>query len=155
MLGPSDLAAFLDNRGVRYELVEVPRAATSLEAAESLNIGLNMIAKTLVMLADAGHPLLVVVRADRRISQAELARLLGFGKLRLATASEVVEITGYAPGGVPPLAHAREIPVYLDRELLELEYVYTGGGDDKHLLRISPSDIVRVAGAAVIDIPKK
>lgn len=155
MLGPRDLSAFLESRRVKYELVEVLRAATSIEAARSLGVDLSFIAKTVVMLTDTGYPVLVVIRADKRVNQGELARLLGLNKLRLAAGGEVTEITGYAPGGVPPLAHARKLPVYLDKELLELEYVYTGGGDDKHLLRISPGDIVEIAEAKVIDIPKK
>ncbi|MEM1509842.1 MAG: YbaK/EbsC family protein [Thermofilaceae archaeon] len=155
MLGPGDLNAFLKGRRVKYELVKVLKAATSIEAARSLGVDLSFIAKTVVMLTDTGYPILVVIRADKRVNLGELARLLGLNKLRLATGSEVAEITGYAPGGVPPLAHARKLPVYLDKELLELEYVYTGGGDDKHLLRISPADIVKMAEATVVNIPKK
>lgn len=140
---------------MKFRVLEVPRAATSLEAAASLRLGLDRIGKSVAFRADTGETILVVVRGDRRIDQGELARMLGYRKLKLATAEEVMEATGYAPGGVPPFGHTKKLPVYVDEELLHLDLIYVGGGDDQHLLEISPSAIVELAGARVIRVPKK
>ncbi|MEM0093631.1 MAG: YbaK/EbsC family protein [Thermofilum sp.] len=148
------MKSFLERAGIEYRLVEVPRASTSREAAENLGIELSRIAKTVVLVSEQGKALLVVVRGDRRVDQAKLARLLGCKKLRLATDSEVIEATGYPPGGVPPVGHLRKLPVYLDEELLG-GYYYVGGGDSQHLLFIKAEDILKLAEATVLNVPKK
>jgi Cys-tRNA(Pro) deacylase len=151
----SQLKGLLERAGVKFRILEVPQAATSFEAAASLGLSLKRIGKSVVLQADTGETILVVVRGDRRIDQGKLAKMLGYKKLRLATAGEVVEATGYAPGGVPPIGHARKLPVYVDEELLNLDSIYVGGGDERHLLEIPPSAIVELAGARVIQVPKK
>jgi len=155
VLGPRELEEALRREGVSFSIVEVPRAATAREASESLGVPLERIVKTVVLVSEDKDVVLVVVRADRRVDQTRLARLLGFKKLRLAREEEVVSSTGYPPGGVPPVCHAKKLPVYLDAELLGTGPVYAGGGDERHLLLIHPEDVVRLAGAQVIDVPRK
>lgn len=149
------MKSFLDRAGVEYRLVEVPRASTSREAAESLGIDLSRIAKTVVLVSEQGDTVLVIVRGDRKVDQARLARLLGYRKLRLADENEVLEATGYPPGGVPPVGHRQELPVYVDEELLNSDYYYAGGGDAQHLLLIRAKDILRLTGGKALDVPKK
>jgi len=48
-------------------------------------------------------------------------------------------VTGYPIGGVPPVLN---IPVFIDEELLNEDYVYGGGGDDHSLLRFKPRVLV-------------
>ncbi|QOJ79084.1 YbaK/EbsC family protein [Infirmifilum lucidum] len=153
MLGPRDLEEFLKSRGIPYRLVEVPEAATSEMASKSLGVDKTRIAKTVVFVSDTGDVVLVVVRSDRRVDQAKLAKLLGYRKLRLARAEEVVEYTGYTPGGVPPIGHARELPVVLDSEVAGGEY-WCGGGDERHLLLLDFRNI-SAQGFKVVDVPKK
>ncbi|MEZ0346352.1 MAG: YbaK/EbsC family protein [Infirmifilum sp.] len=129
-------------------------AATSEDASKSLRVDKSQIAKTIVFVADTGDVVLVVLRADRRVDQSGLAKLLGYKRLRLARDSEVVENTGYRPGGVPPLGHAKPLPVFIDREVSEGAY-YCGGGDDKHLLFLDFREIPSRLNVKVIDVPKK
>jgi Cys-tRNA(Pro) deacylase len=152
VLGVRDLEEYLTSLGVFFRIVEVPEAATSSQASRSLGVGLERIAKTVVLKADSGETVLVVVRADKRIDQGRLAKLLGFKKLRLASFGEVVEETGYPPGGVPPVGHKKKLPVYVDRGLLVGTY-FVGGGDEKHLLEVSLEDLVNRGLAVAIDIP--
>lgn len=119
-----------------------------------MGIKLSEIAKTVVLVSERGDTILVVVRGDRRVDQAKLARLLGYKKLRLASGSEVLETTGYPPGGVPPVGHLRKLPVYIDVELRGGMY-YVGGGDSQHLLLIRTDDIAKLTEGVFLDIPKK
>ncbi|PLJ77381.1 aminoacyl-tRNA deacylase [Infirmifilum sp. SLHALR2] len=153
MLGPSHLEEFLRSRGIPYRLVEVGAAATSDDASMSLGVEKSQIAKTVVFVSDGGETVLVVVRADRRVDQARLAKLLGYRRLRLARPEEVAESTGYPPGGVPPLGHLRELPVILDSEIAGGEY-WCGGGDERHLLLLD-FRMITGPGFKVMDVPKK
>lgn len=149
------LERFIREKNIKAEVVYVGEARTSLEAARSLGVGLEEIAKTIIFSGGGGELVAVVVGARHRVVQGKLARILGFKRLRLARPEEIVEWTGYPPGGVPPVAHKRRIRVIVDRELLGRSFVYAGGGTPRHLLRISPRDIVALAGAEVTDVPKK
>lgn len=149
------LQRFLEEKGVKAKIIYVGEAATSREASRTAGVSIDKIAKTVVFTSDTGDIVAVVLRADRRVHQKKLSKLLGYKKLRLATEEEVVKATGYPPGAVPPVAHRKKIPVYVDRELLELDRVYAGGGSTEHLLVISPQDIVKLSGAVIIDVPKK
>ncbi len=155
MYNYSYLAEYIRAHSLDAELVEVPKAATSKEAAESLGISLENIAKSILFISDDGMPVLVVVRADRKVKQNALARILGFKHLRLARREEVVEITGYEPGAIPPFAHKNRISVIIDREVLNNRYVFTGGGSTRHLLKLKPKDIVAMTGGKVMDVPKR
>ncbi|MHB9301801.1 YbaK/EbsC family protein [Thermofilum pendens] len=155
MLGAKDLESFLSSAGLRFEIVEVSRAATSLEASESLGVGLDRIAKTVVFKSDGGETVLVVVRADLKVDQSRLARLLGYRRLRLARREEVVEETGYEPGGVPPVGHRKRLKVYVDSRLLDAGEVYAGGGDERHLVRLDLRELVEKGFAAAVEVPVK
>ncbi|AJB41623.1 YbaK/prolyl-tRNA synthetase associated region [Thermofilum adornatum 1505] len=155
MLGVEDLKKYLDSIGIRYMIVEVPEAATSGQASRSLGIGLERIAKTVVFKSDSGETLLVVVRADKKVDQGRLAKMLGYKKLRLATFEEVVEDTGYPPGGVPPVGHKKKLVVYVDSKLLGGDFYFVGGGDDKHLLEVSLREIAERGFALPLDVPVK
>jgi len=59
----------------------------------------------------------------------------------LATEEEVLNITGYKVGGVPPIL---DIKVLIDKRVMNKEYVYGGGGNEHTLLKIKPQDIVKI-----------
>lgn len=144
----------MKSRGLSYKLVEVPAAATSEDASKSLNIPKSQIAKTIVFVSESKDTILVVVRADRKVDQSKLARLLGFKKLRLAREEEVISSTGYPPGGVPPLGHLAELPVFVDAEIATGEY-WCGGGDEKHLVFLDFRRLQGFKGVRIIEVPKK
>jgi prolyl-tRNA editing enzyme YbaK/EbsC (Cys-tRNA(Pro) deacylase) len=81
-----------------------------------------------------------------------VAAALGFSSLKLAQPDTVLRTAGYAVGGVPPVGHTSGLRVVIDKRVLDYPIVYGGGGDEQHMLRISPADIVRLTGAVVADI---
>jgi prolyl-tRNA editing enzyme YbaK/EbsC (Cys-tRNA(Pro) deacylase) len=128
---------------------EMP-ARTSAEAAVVLGCAIGQIAKSLVFRAASGAPLLVIASGAYRVDEARIAALVGepIGK---ADAAFVRTVTGYAIGGIPPLAHAQRLRTYIDRNLLAFQTVYAAGGTPHALFQISPDDLVRVSGGAVAD----
>ena len=61
------------------------------------------------------------------------------------------DVTGYAIGGIPPLAHARPMRTFVDRNLMQYATVYAAGGTPHAMFPITPADLVRVACGAVAD----
>lgn len=141
----------LDAAGVATRIVEydVP-ARTSAEAAAVLGCTVGQIAKSLVFRSASGAPILVIASGAHRVDEAKVASLAGeaIGK---ADASFVRNATGYAIGGIPPLAHATRSRTFIDRNLLAFETVYAAGGTPHAMFPIAPGELVRVAGGVVAD----
>lgn len=141
-------AAGLDCKVVEHEA----SARTSTEAATLLGCEVAQIAKSLVFRrGDAGGAVLVIASGANRVDEAKVAAHLGEAIGR-ADAAFVRAATGYAIGGIPPLAHATAMPVLVDRDLLAFDVVYAAGGTPNALFPIRPADLVRASGGAVTDV---
>lgn len=110
--------------------LEVP-VRTVREAARAVGVGGDKIIKTIVVNC-GGEFRAYILRGTKRLDVKSLG-------CRLATPEEVLTVTGYPIGGVPPVLN---IPVFIDKELLNEDYVYGGGGDDHSLLRFKPRVLV-------------
>ncbi len=141
----------LDAAGVSARIVEydVP-ARTSAEAAAVLGCTVGQIAKSLVFKTASGAPVLVIASGALRVDERRIGALAGesIGK---ADAAFVRTVTGYAIGGIPPLAHAQPLRTFIDRNLLQYDTVYAAGGTPHAMFPIAPADLVRVAGGEVAD----
>jgi prolyl-tRNA editing enzyme YbaK/EbsC (Cys-tRNA(Pro) deacylase) len=135
--------AALEDAGVDAEIRLVGDAHTAPEAAAIVGCELGAIVKTLVFrAADGGQPVLVLVSGSNRADEA----LLGVSR---ADAGFVREVTGFAIGGVPPVAHAVAMRVLVDPDLLTYDEVWCAGGTPNTLFPIAPSELVRVTGGEV------
>lgn len=137
--------------GVATSVVEYEASArTSQEAAGVLGCSVGEIAKSLVF-RDGGGAVLVIASGANRVDEAKVASILGRAPGK-ADAAFVREVTGYAIGGIPPLAHATPLATIVDRDLLRYERVYAAGGTPNAMFPIRPADLVRVAGGRVADV---
>lgn len=123
-------------------------------AAAALGVPPAQVVKSILLQGkkDATVLALAVVPGDLRIAPGKVSQALGLSGLRLATPEAVLAATGYSVGGVPPVGHATLLLAVVDSRVLAMASVYGGGGDEEHMLRISPADIVRLTGARVADI---
>jgi prolyl-tRNA editing enzyme YbaK/EbsC (Cys-tRNA(Pro) deacylase) len=130
-------------------------ARTSAEAASTLGCHIAEIAKSLVFRAATAEApdglVLVVASGANRVDEAKLAALCN-AAIGKADAAAVREATGYAIGGIPPFAHARRLPTYVDRDLLAFERVFAAGGTPNAMFPIRPDDLVRVSGGIIADV---
>ena len=96
--------------GMTLQVVELPSSTrTAVEAAQAVGCQVGQIVKSLVFrAAHSDRPVLVVASGANRVNEARLGALLGepIGK---ADADYVRLRTGFAIGGVPPLAHAEPL----------------------------------------------
>ena len=137
--------------GLRSAVIELAvNARTSQQAADALGVTVGQIAKSLVFTVN-GRPLMVVASGANRVDEAKLGRLAD-GKVRRASPETVKQATGYTIGGVPPLAHATALPVYIDPDLLQYELIYAAAGAAECVFPLTPEELVRATGGQVIDV---
>ncbi|MBX5443826.1 aminoacyl-tRNA deacylase [Sphaerobacter sp.] len=151
--GPDRLARYLAEHGVDAEILfpDQPTPTVPL-AAEALGVPPDQIVKSLLFQGKDGDCVLAIVRGTARVSRARLAAVTGLRQPKLAPPQVVRDLTGYEPGGTPPVGHLTPVPVVVDRAVLDEAVVFGGGGSDRTMLRIRPHDIVRLTRAVVADL---
>jgi prolyl-tRNA editing enzyme YbaK/EbsC (Cys-tRNA(Pro) deacylase) len=138
--------------GIATTVTEYAHSArTSADAAAVLGCTVGEIAKSLVFRLPDGAPLLVIASGANRVDEAKVAVVLGQAPGK-ADAAFVREVTGYAIGGIPPLAHATSLVTIVDRDLLRYEVVYAAGGTPNAMFPIRTADLVRICGGRVADV---
>jgi prolyl-tRNA editing enzyme YbaK/EbsC (Cys-tRNA(Pro) deacylase) len=126
-------------------------ARTSQEAADALGVALGQIAKSVVFrrLAD-DQAVLVIASGDRRVDEQLLAAIVG--SVGRADAQFVKSRTGFAIGGVSPVALRGTPTLLLDRELRRFGDIWAAAGHPNGVFRLSPDDLQRMTGAPWADV---
>lgn len=121
---------------VPYDLLEHPRATTTLEAAEAAHVPGDCVAKTVVLEDDCGF-IMAVLPATHRIDLGELHRRFN-RRLGLATEAEIASLfTDCEIGAVPPIGAAYGIDTIVDDSLTGQSEVYFDAGDHKQMVHVS------------------
>jgi prolyl-tRNA editing enzyme YbaK/EbsC (Cys-tRNA(Pro) deacylase) len=148
----SRVQAFLDRAGLDLRIVELAASTrTSAEAAQAVGCDVAQIAKSLIFRTGSGGPVLVVASGTNRVSEKKVGAVVG-EKIFRADPEFVREQTGYAIGGVPPVAHARPVRTIVDRDLLTLPALWAAGGSPHAVFRLLPAELLRLTGGEVADV---
>jgi prolyl-tRNA editing enzyme YbaK/EbsC (Cys-tRNA(Pro) deacylase) len=123
---------------------------TVAEAAATVGAAESQIVKSLILIGPEG-PVLVLASGSNRLDLALLGNTLGQA-LRMASAEEVRSITGYSVGGVPPVGHAKPVPIYVDRDLLGYDIVYAAAGTPNAAFPIAPTRLLEITSGTVIAV---
>lgn len=156
-LNHTDLQAFIDTHHLAAVILPMAvHTATVDDAAAALGVDADLIIKSLVFMADS-TPILVVNNGQARVDRKKLADCLGINRKRVkfATAGQALETTGYVVGSMPPFGHRKPLKTLVDTATTGLDTVYGGGGGIDAMMRLSPSELIRVSRAEVVDISER
>lgn len=128
------LCQFLTQRGVPYDVLRHAPVYTSEEAAKVRNTTLASGAKALVCKADDRF-VLIVLPADRKLESKLTRKALGIKSLRFASREEVEQLTGLAPGSIPPFGSLFGLATFCDAKLADQPRINFNAGD--HAISIS------------------
>ena len=146
------VAAFLRATGAEARLEELgTETPTAAAAADAIGCTLGQVVKSLVLECD-GRPVVVLVPGDRRADTGKVARLVDARRVVVARPEEVVSATGFAPGAVSPFPLERVTVVLVERSLLRHPTVWAGAGSDRHMVALSPAELVRLTRGRVEDV---
>jgi len=144
-----DLKDFIEKNRIDAEILEFKQPVMTVEQAVRMaGCRRDEIIKSIVLIDSQDNPIIAIVDGKSRVSLRKVKEILG-KNIRIAKAREVERKTGYKIGGVPPIGH--RFKTIIDRKIIDKKYVYGGGGDSRHLIKISPKQIVRL-GAIIADI---
>jgi prolyl-tRNA editing enzyme YbaK/EbsC (Cys-tRNA(Pro) deacylase) len=142
---------FFLSRQLDIPIIELDvSTATVALAAEAHGVEPGRIAKTLSFRLGDGRAIILVASGDMRIDNKKFKQT--FGKGKMLSAEEVVELTGHPVGGVCPFGLARPMPVYLDKSLQQFDEVLPAAGAIHSAVRISPAQLAAVTEGEWVDV---
>ena len=120
-------------------------------SAVSLGIDERIVVKTIVLEDEKKRPMICLQHGDCDVSTKNLARAIGAKTVTPCTPDVAMRHTGYMVGGTSPFGMRKAIPIYIERSILALDYVYINGGKRGFLVSLSPSDLARVLAPIPVD----
>lgn len=128
-------------------------SATVLEAAETLGVESQRIAKTLSF-RKGNNAILIVAAGDAKIDNKKFKQAFS-EKPRMLSPEEVLEKTGHAVGGVCPFGLTEDLPVYLDESLKRFSTVFPACGSSNSAIELTNEELY-IYGNAVewVDVCK-
>jgi prolyl-tRNA editing enzyme YbaK/EbsC (Cys-tRNA(Pro) deacylase) len=148
------VASVLRVAGVEARIEELPHSTASARAAaDALGCGLDQIVKSVVLVCDGAY-VVALVPGDRRAPEAEIAAAVGAASARLASPEEVLEATGFVPGGVAPFPHRAVAHVLMDSSLFSQPAVWVGAGTSEHMAALTSPDLQRLSRARTLDLAR-
>ena len=147
--------AALDGHGLGFEVKTFPASTrTAEDAAAAIGCTVAQIAKSLVFRAKTSdRPVLVVASGVNRVDEKKVAALVG-EPIGRADADFVRRRTGFAIGGVPPLAHEEPPVTLIDRDLLALDEIWAAAGTPNSVFRLTATQLEPLTGGQVVDVRK-
>lgn len=128
------LIDLLGAKSIPYDVLRHAPVFTSEEAAAIRGTPLASGAKALICKADEKF-LMVILPADRKLASKLVRKAAGAKSLRFASREEVEQLTGLAPGSIPPFGSLFSLPSWCDQRLAEQQRINFNAGD--HSISIS------------------
>jgi prolyl-tRNA editing enzyme YbaK/EbsC (Cys-tRNA(Pro) deacylase) len=150
------VAQYLQQAGHPHAPVLLDDAArTAQQAADGLKVQLGQIAKSIIFKRKPDEAaVLVVTSGDRRVDEKKVQALVCAAgqKIGRADADFVREATGYAIGGVPPVAHAKPGVVLIDAQLARFEMIWAAAGHPHAVFQLSVAQLCELTQAQLSDV---
>ncbi|MQG21784.1 MAG: hypothetical protein FI725_07365 [SAR202 cluster bacterium] len=145
----------LEEAAIEYEWIEVdPDYADTAAFCEKYGFEMDHCGNTIIVASKRGEKKYsgCIVRGTDRIDVNKKVRsLMEVSRLSFANADETIELTGMMIGGVTPFALPESLPIYVDAHIMDLDYVILGGGSRSGKLKVSPSTLLHIPTAVVIE----
>lgn len=141
------VAACLAQFGIEFEIRLLPDAVrTARLAAQALGCEVGQIANSLIFRdLEAERAVLIMCAGDRRVDLHKVQALAGIS-LGKADAEFVRRETGFAIGGVPPVAHANTLQCLLDASLQRHDDIWAAAGTPESVFRMTPAQLQVITG---------
>jgi prolyl-tRNA editing enzyme YbaK/EbsC (Cys-tRNA(Pro) deacylase) len=144
----------LDGLGVPYEMIPIDAAFADTAAfCEHYGFPLDHSVNTIIV-ASKREPkqyCACLVLATARLDVNHTVRkLMDMSRVSFASAEDTVQLTGMMIGGVTVFALPESLPIYVDAQIMALDYVILGGGSRSLKIKVSPDVFKRLSQVSVV-----
>jgi prolyl-tRNA editing enzyme YbaK/EbsC (Cys-tRNA(Pro) deacylase) len=131
-----------------------PELADTADFCRAYDVPLEKSANTILVASrrPEGKMVACLVLATTRLDvNGVVRRRMEVKKASFANAEQTMETTGMAIGGVTVFGLPPTIPVWVDRRVLECDWIIVGAGSRTAKIRLDPAQLIDRAGFEVVD----
>ena len=144
---------YIKDNHLQAEYLSFTTSCHSVEdAAKSVHTSTENLVKNICLLDQQGNLIVAIVKGEDRVNLKKIGEALDIEPPRPAKPEEVLEKTSYICGGVPSFGYSATF--LIDPKVMEKEMVYSGGGSENSLIKISPQELQRANQGQIIKIRK-
>ena len=122
------------------------------EAARTVNASPEDFVKNICLMDTEKKLIVAIVKGEDRISTKKIGKILDIERPKTATPQEILEKTGYICGGVPSFGYTATF--LIDARVMDKEIIYSGGGSENSLIKLSPVELQKANQGQIARIRK-
>jgi prolyl-tRNA editing enzyme YbaK/EbsC (Cys-tRNA(Pro) deacylase) len=152
---PSVIASLQQHSIAFEEMPCDPELADTADFCRAYDVPLEKSANTILVASrrPEGKMVACLVLATTRLDvNGVVRRRMEVKKASFANAEQTMETTGMAIGGVTVFGLPPTIPVWVDRRVLECDWIIVGAGSRTAKIRLDPAQLIDRAGFEVVDL---
>ncbi len=140
------LKKHLESNKVKYQIIPHKKVYTALDAAATLKVRLEEIAKSLVVKADKTYYLLILA-ANRNVHLAKLQKALKAKKVLIPKEAELVKVFKIKPGSLTGFGSLHGLPVIVDKGYQKVKQAIFSGGSLVESVKLKVADYLKMEKA--------
>ncbi len=143
----------LNTFGPQFEVIEFAESThTAQEAAARVNCLLGQIVKSVIFKSkETNKGILVLASGVNRVDEKKIGEYCG-ETIGRADPDFVRVLTGFAIGGVPPVAHPQPVETYIDEDLFQYPLIWSAAGTPNAVFKLSPADLVTITQGKIMPV---
>ena len=144
---------FLNRHGLDLQVIEFTELTrTAQEAANAIGCEVGQIAKTLIFRGKTtSKPICVIASGKNRVDEKKIVQYVG-EEIEKPDAQYVLQHTGFAIGGVPPIGH--DLKPLIDEDLMAYAEIWAAAGTPHSVFRLSPKDLIKITEGVVVNLSR-
>lgn len=145
------LKQYIQEHHIQAEHLSFDQSCHSVEeAAAAVGGQPEDFVKNICFFDPNGNFIVAIVKGEDRVSRERVAAALSVPKVRMATPEEILKTCGYPCGGTPSFSFPAIFLV--DERVIAKDVIYSGGGSEHALVKIQPSELLRINNGRVVHI---
>jgi len=134
---------FLKSKNLNFKehLYNYEEKGGTAQTAKQLGVDEYNIIKTLVFQTDSKEIIIVLMHGTLEVSQKELARQIISKSIEMCSPEKAQKNTGYLFGGTSPFGTIKELIIYAEKTIFDLDVIFINGGKRGFILEMSPLNL--------------
>jgi prolyl-tRNA editing enzyme YbaK/EbsC (Cys-tRNA(Pro) deacylase) len=147
------LKKFIQENNIQATHLSFNQSCHSVEdAAKASNTNPDEFVKNICMIDSNNNLIVAIVKGEDRASTSRVAKALEIQRPRTTTPDEILQKTNYPCGGTPSFGY--KAIFLIDPKVMEKEIIYTGGGSQNSLVKISTKELQKANNAKIVRVRK-
>jgi Ala-tRNA(Pro) deacylase len=146
----ANIVKILRKNKIAYEVFEHEPVYTNPTMAKALGVSEAETVKSLVLTTKEKEMVVLVLPGDKKVAWKRAAAGIGTKKVSFAKPEQVLEKVGCEVGCVPPFGQSTPLPVYMDADITEQEYIYINPGVHDKSFKIKTGDLKKLCNPKML-----